>query len=146
MQILEYSYLNFNQYQKTHIQAISYISSMTNLYISSIPKNLYMAWWTISYISSIPTWIRCLPVSADLGFWHLTTNVCAYCWLRWGWFGSCGVHSVWSMCPCKCHAVERQYLLSLNFWKSRTGITKTNIIHCTETIFTYINCVEFSEQ
>ena len=37
---------------------ISYISSITNLYCSSIPKNLYVAWWTILYISSIPTWIR----------------------------------------------------------------------------------------
>ena len=41
--------------KKIHIQPISYISSITNLYISSIPKNLYEAWWTISYISSIPT-------------------------------------------------------------------------------------------
>ena len=28
------------------------------LYISSTPKNLYLACWAISYISSIPTWIR----------------------------------------------------------------------------------------
>ena len=42
---------------KKHIQPISYILSITNLYISSIPKNLYVDWWTISYISSIPTWI-----------------------------------------------------------------------------------------
>ena len=40
-QILEYSYSDFNQFQKIHIQTISYISSITNLYISSIPKNLY---------------------------------------------------------------------------------------------------------
>ena len=38
-------------------QPISYISSITNLYTSSIPKNLYVAWWTISYISSNPKWI-----------------------------------------------------------------------------------------
>ena len=41
-----------------------YISSITNLYISSFPKNLYVAWWTISYISSIPTWIR-YPIYAS---------------------------------------------------------------------------------
>ena len=35
-------------FKKIHIQPISYISSITNLYISSIPKNLYVAWWTIS--------------------------------------------------------------------------------------------------
>ena len=57
-QILEYSYSHFNQFQKIHIQPISYISSITNLYISLIPKNLYVAWWTISYISSIPIWIH----------------------------------------------------------------------------------------
>ena len=56
----EYSYSHFNQHQKIHIQPISYISSITNLYILSIPKNLYAAWWTISYISSIPAWIRYL--------------------------------------------------------------------------------------
>ena len=56
----EYSYSHFNQLQKIHIQPISYISSITNLYILSIPKNLYAAWWTISYISSIPAWIRYL--------------------------------------------------------------------------------------
>ena len=38
-------------------QPISHISSITNLFSSSIPKNLYVARWTISYISSIPTWI-----------------------------------------------------------------------------------------
>ena len=32
-----------SQFQKIHIQTISYISSITNLYISSTPKNLYMA-------------------------------------------------------------------------------------------------------
>ena len=37
-QILEYSYSNFNQFQKIHIQPISYISCITNLCISSIPK------------------------------------------------------------------------------------------------------------
>ena len=57
-QILEYSYSHFNQFQKVHIQPILYISSITSLYISSIPKNLYVAWWIISYFSSIPTWIR----------------------------------------------------------------------------------------
>ena len=36
---------------------ISYISFITNLYTSSIPKNLHVALWTISFISSIPTWI-----------------------------------------------------------------------------------------
>ena len=56
-QILKYSYSNFNQFQKFRIQPISYISSITNLYTSSIPKNLYVAWWTISYISSNPKWI-----------------------------------------------------------------------------------------
>ena len=56
-QIPEYSYSHFNQFQKSHIQPISYISSINNLYISSIPKDLYVAWWKISYISSIPTWI-----------------------------------------------------------------------------------------
>ena len=30
------------------------------LYILSAPKNLYLAWRAISYISSIPTWIRYL--------------------------------------------------------------------------------------
>ena len=34
-------------------------NKLSNLYTSSIPKNLYVAWWTISYISSIPTRIRC---------------------------------------------------------------------------------------
>ena len=34
-------------------------NKLTNLYTSSIPKNMYVAWWTISYISSIPTRIRC---------------------------------------------------------------------------------------
>ena len=34
------SYSNYNQFQKIHIQTISYILSITNLYISSIPKNL----------------------------------------------------------------------------------------------------------
>ena len=29
------------------------LSSITNFYTSSIPKNLYVVWWTISYISSI---------------------------------------------------------------------------------------------
>ena len=43
-QILDYSYSDFNQFQKIHIPTISYISSITNLYISSIPKNLYVAW------------------------------------------------------------------------------------------------------
>ena len=43
-QILEYSYSNFSQFQKIHIQSISYISCITNLYISSISKNLYMAY------------------------------------------------------------------------------------------------------
>ena len=42
-------------FKKIHIQPISYISSITNLYISSIQKNLYIAWWTFSYISFIPT-------------------------------------------------------------------------------------------
>ena len=42
-QILEYSYSNFNQFQKIQIKPISYISSFNNLYILSIPKNLYAA-------------------------------------------------------------------------------------------------------
>ena len=42
-QIQEFSYSNFNQFQKIHIQPISYISCITNLCISSIPKNLYLA-------------------------------------------------------------------------------------------------------
>ena len=50
---VEYSYSNL-----TINQPVSYISSITNLCTLSIPKNLYVAWWTISYISSIPTWIR----------------------------------------------------------------------------------------
>ena len=37
---------------------VSYNSSIANLYTSSIPKNLYVAWWTVWYISSVPTWIR----------------------------------------------------------------------------------------
>ena len=52
-QILEYSCSGF-----AINQSISYISSITNLYPSSMPKNLYVAWWTISCTSSIPTWIR----------------------------------------------------------------------------------------
>ena len=80
MQILEYSYSDFNQFQKIHIQTISYISSITNLYISSIPKNLYLAWWTISYISSIPTWIyylaqMCSFIDVGLVFLLLTLNI-----------------------------------------------------------------------
>ena len=43
-----------------NICPISYISSIVNLHSSSIPKNLYVAWWTILYISSIPTWIHYL--------------------------------------------------------------------------------------
>ena len=39
-------------------QSRTFISSITNLYISLIPKNLYVAWWTISYISSITIWIH----------------------------------------------------------------------------------------
>ena len=37
---------------------MSHIPSITNLYISSIPKNLHVPWWKISYIQSILTWIR----------------------------------------------------------------------------------------
>ena len=55
-------------FKKIHIQPISYISSITNLYISSIPKNLYVAWWTISYISSIPTWILYLMSIVNMNY------------------------------------------------------------------------------
>ena len=36
----------FQPISKIHIQSISYISCITNLYISSIPKNLYVAYVT----------------------------------------------------------------------------------------------------
>ena len=39
---------------------ILFMSFITNLYTSSIAKNLNVAWWTISYVSSIPTQIRYL--------------------------------------------------------------------------------------
>ena len=45
---------------------VSYISSITKLYTLSIPKNLFVAWWTISYILSIPTWIRYQSITERL--------------------------------------------------------------------------------
>ena len=55
MQILEYLYSNF-----TINQPISYISSITNLYTSSSPKILYVAWWT-NFVHSIHPYMNPLP-------------------------------------------------------------------------------------
>ena len=54
-QILEYLYSNF-----TINQPISYISSITNLYTSSSPKILYVAWWT-NFVHSIHPYMNPLP-------------------------------------------------------------------------------------
>ena len=57
-------HLRQRKFCSIHIQTLQKISRFHSfhpsqiLYISLTPRNLYLACWAISYISSIPTWIR----------------------------------------------------------------------------------------
>ena len=56
-----------------HIQTLQEIGRFRTfrpssiLYISLTPKNVYLAYWAVSSISSVPTWIRYLKKSPGAG-------------------------------------------------------------------------------